>query len=353
MRFFNFSFALAIWLFATQLHAEFQAEFVQIPINAAAIDDEPDLANAQTWQLRVTADHDILAMELYVQLTGSTFFQSPFGGNFGPVNPLFLPFAPAAEFDTYLWPNNLAGNYGPITGSDYLELYDGPYGFTPTELHQWVFSTTYSTPAATPYAQLTFVPRGEAPIEHKWLARFYERLGPSNVREHIVTFPSDLESPFGGDVNLDFTVNSQDLQEWVTNYGQSGDLPENRRHLDLDGDGDTDSIDAAILLSNFNTQGSPDQGDIDGDGVIDSDDMKSLLHWGLGYMWNPADIDEDKDVDGADFLQWQRQLGNGFLAVEAPGAHAAPEPAPVVLALAAFVFLMFRQRLSATSGKIA
>jgi hypothetical protein len=47
----------------------------------------------------------------------------------------------------------------------------------------------------------------------------------------------------------------------------------------------------------------------------------------------PADGDDDGDVDGADFLIWQANLG----APSGGGAAAVPEPASWLLALGAAV----------------
>jgi hypothetical protein len=41
-----------------------------------------------------------------------------------------------------------------------------------------------------------------------------------------------------------------------------------------------------------------------------------------------GDADNDDDVDGADFLTWQQQLGQ----TQAPGVAAIPEPASLWLA---------------------
>jgi hypothetical protein len=48
----------------------------------------------------------------------------------------------------------------------------------------------------------------------------------------------------------------------------------------------------------------------------------------------PADADGDDDIDGADFLHWQRQLGVGQLA---PASTPAPEPATTALAAMAAI----------------
>jgi hypothetical protein len=65
--------------------------------------------------------------------------------------------------------------------------------------------------------------------------------------------------------------------------------------------------------------------DFDRDGNVDADD---LGQWQGDYDLNgDSDADGDGDSDGADFLAWQRQLGEGI----AVPAAAVPEPNSVVL----------------------
>jgi len=70
--------------------------------------------------------------------------------------------------------------------------------------------------------------------------------------------------------------------------------------------------------------------DIQGDGVDGAD----LGFWSAGFGINDAllvdgDFDLDTDVDGADFLKWQRQFGSGVPALSA--AAAVPEPSSITL----------------------
>jgi len=50
-----------------------------------------------------------------------------------------------------------------------------------------------------------------------------------------------------------------------------------------------------------------------------------------------GDADGDGDVDGRDFLVWQRQVDGGAAALA-----AVPEPGTVVLFMTAFALLPFR-----------
>jgi hypothetical protein len=315
--------------------AEFFAELVRVPISAAAVADEPALANAETWQLKVTADHQILSYELYVQLSGGTFYQSNFGvENRRPYSEYF-PLFPAAEFDSYLTMIAIGVTNLPFS-SDYNIPYDGPYHFTPTASHHWIYNETRQPPpVAYPFAQMTVVPTAPGMV-HSWIGRFYERLPNGAIVDHVVTFPEDLDAPFDADINLDFTVDDEDVPIWNQNFGLSGDLSPEKGTYDLDDDGDVDEFDGLIMTLNtfYGSSLYPGRGDFNNNGRVDGDDWKLLYHWNLGHKWNRADIDQNRNVDGYDFLQWQRQMGNGFRAT--PTSNSAPVPEPATTTMASF-----------------
>jgi len=86
--------------------------------------------------------------------------------------------------------------------------------------------------------------------------------------------------------------------------------------------------------------------DIQGDGVDGAD----LGFWEAGYgtvgdaLLTDGDFDADGDVDGADFLKWQRQLGTGVPPLQA--ATIVPEPSSLSsLAWLAVASGYFRRRL--------
>jgi hypothetical protein len=73
-------------------------------------------------------------------------------------------------------------------------------------------------------------------------------------------------------------------------------------------------------------------GDFNGDGVVNDDD---LVSWESGFgpgdhaTRAQGDSDRDEDVDGADFLAWQRSLGSGQVG----GASSAVVPEPSLATL--------------------
>jgi hypothetical protein len=80
--------------------------------------------------------------------------------------------------------------------------------------------------------------------------------------------------------------------------------------------------------------------DFDGDGVVDGDDLAPLVQ-NFGALDADAmhgDADGDLDVDGADFLAWQRQQGVGEPVVGA----VAPEPMTSILMAGSLALLASR-----------
>jgi hypothetical protein len=73
--------------------------------------------------------------------------------------------------------------------------------------------------------------------------------------------------------------------------------------------------------------------DFNEDGNVNGDDT---TNWGTGFGSPDAthmqgDADNDNDSDGADFLVWQRQLGNGVSGLASN--VAVPEPSTLLLSL--------------------
>jgi hypothetical protein len=97
----------------------------------------------------------------------------------------------------------------------------------------------------------------------------------------------------------------------------------------------------------------PVAGDFNANGVVDAAD---LPRWqsgvgmdGVATHWY-GDADNDADVDGADFLTWQRRLGSAAPAV--PANTPVPEPATALLLIAAAASISASRRPNAsTSGQ--
>jgi MYXO-CTERM domain-containing protein len=77
--------------------------------------------------------------------------------------------------------------------------------------------------------------------------------------------------------------------------------------------------------------------DFDEDGDVDSDDLADWQSgFGEGAQHDDGDADADSDADGLDFLTWQQQAGSGISADASLQAIPEPGPAPLwLMALAA------------------
>ncbi len=96
------------------------------------------------------------------------------------------------------------------------------------------------------------------------------------------------------------------------------------------------------------------------DSVVDHRDLEQWAsHYGLRLITDPSsqpygDADGDHDADGADFLEWQRQLGEvippplpslaALLQAGEAGAATIPEPQSLALASLGAGLLMFSRR---------
>lgn len=83
--------------------------------------------------------------------------------------------------------------------------------------------------------------------------------------------------------------------------------------------------------------------DFDQNGLVNGADLAAWkAGFGTGTLKSQGDADLDGDVDGNDFLVWQRQYGQ--LPPSTATASAVPEPTAVVLALTSGVLLLSRRR---------
>lgn len=109
-----------------------------------------------------------------------------------------------------------------------------------------------------------------------------------------------------GDADGDQKIDGRDLTIWKNAMGAAP-----RPWADFDQDDDVDGADFLIWQRNIGVapaQASIARGDANQDFRIDGVD---LAHWQFVFAAQPpwADFDADNDVDGADFLTWQRHLG--------------------------------------------
>jgi hypothetical protein len=104
----------------------------------------------------------------------------------------------------------------------------------------------------------------------------------------------------------------------------------------------TEQLLVDIAVDQYLTVTTP--GDFDGDGDVDADD---LAQWQNDFGINGgSDVNLDGNSNGADFLAWQRQLGNGVRAVRAVRAvHAVPEPTTAVGLIVGLTLLQCRSRV--------
>jgi hypothetical protein len=95
----------------------------------------------------------------------------------------------------------------------------------------------------------------------------------------------------------------------------------------------------------------PLPGDFNADGVVDAAD---LARWSAGFgvatgaLLSQGDADRDRDVDGADFLVWQRHVGSGASVT----AASAPVPEPPTVALLSLAAVSLRALRIGRRGKL-
>jgi hypothetical protein len=146
--------AAACGVMASSASAALTAQWVQNTITPAAITADPQLANMQSWSLRVTnTDGHWASAGLRATLpAGGVFYQTPAtrgGGDTHP-NPAFFPVFPEVEFDTYVSSaRNQAGSNAPAILGAYPEN-DPPQSFGgATDAIPGRFSVSWGDPQAT------------------------------------------------------------------------------------------------------------------------------------------------------------------------------------------------------------
>ncbi|WP_168206851.1 glycoside hydrolase family 30 beta sandwich domain-containing protein [Lacipirellula limnantheis] len=156
----------------------------------------------------------------------------------------------------------------------------------------------------------------------------------------IETLSSGLLDIAAGDFDENGNVNADDLLAWKGGYGRSIDVA----HADGDANGDlvVDGTDLLQWQRDLGTQNIEMQGDFNGvDGVNDAD--LSVWRDGFGLFGvasaRQGDADGDLDVDGADYLLWQRNL----LVVGRDEVTGMPVPEPMSIAICVYALSITRR----------
>jgi hypothetical protein len=127
-----------------------------------------------------------------------------------------------------------------------------------------------------------------------------------------------------GDFNSDSSVDGRDFLAWQRSAGMGWNAT--RSQGDADADTDVDHVDLAAWTVEFGGPAAPPSADFDGSGQVNSADL-AAWRGGYGNAVNatPAagDADLDHDVDGRDFLAWQRAFGGGGAAEAIAAASTA------------------------------
>ncbi len=108
--------------------------FCAIPAQAAIsfdllpVDNSAAMTGYVTYDLQITTDVDWTATAMFLDLSAGSIYQEPEGFGqagltFGPPNPVWFPYFPTAEFDTYLvgdvLTTSIAGGAGDVGGDAY------------------------------------------------------------------------------------------------------------------------------------------------------------------------------------------------------------------------------------------
>ncbi len=170
----------------------------------------------------------------------------------------------------------------------------------------------------------------------EWTSGLVQHLHGLNANQTLTVVEID-EQAVAGDVDFSGVIDASDV-DWLRTAIEQPELYASvfgvpaEVSADLTGNGTVDVADVDYLL-NFivGTQ----YGDLNLDGSVDQTDL-SLWQSGFGLSssagYLDGDIDGDHDVDGADFLVLQRQIGFGGQPVSQ--SQMVPEPHSLVLVFA-------------------
>ncbi len=147
---------------STTASAGVHVTFVPVTISAAAISQDPALANMQSFDILVTTDGDWGAAGMLANLpAGQNFYNHPFGGNTTP-NPALVGSFAGLAFDTYVTgPGDTGSSVAPIITGGFAPA--GPLNVGSGSMVSATWGNfTSDAPGTYSIARLTF-PRGTFP----------------------------------------------------------------------------------------------------------------------------------------------------------------------------------------------
>jgi hypothetical protein len=176
------------------------------------------------------------------------------------------------------------------------------------------------------------------------------------VRNDVAPQPPDAD--FNGDARID----GADFLQWQRGLGTSGGVLKSQG--DANGDGIVSSADLATWRAQFAAGAPAEPADFNSDGRVNDADLglwKTGFGTPTGAQSSHGDADLDGDVDGADFLAWQRALnvvGQASASAvsvgefsQASGLQAAdPQPPPPNWDLLAGASMPFTHSFTTSPG---
>jgi cyclophilin family peptidyl-prolyl cis-trans isomerase len=167
------------------------------------------------------------------------------------------------------------------------------------------------------------------PINHPYLSSYGYDTAPVNDNFYVYLLQVVERSLLNGDFDLGGSVGASDLAKWEEDYARM-----TTEGPDFNGDKEIDSTD----LSNWETgYGNYDgtttfadfeDGDANRNGIVDGSDFLSWQRSSGTTTDVSADGDGDYQVSGADFLIWQQNLG---ATSPLSSINSVPEPATLLL----------------------
>lgn len=137
------------------------------------------------------------------------------------------------------------------------------------------------------------------------------------IRLSLMFEPLDTSSVGGADFDGNGAIDGRDFLIWQRGFG----MTENVQHEngDANDDGRVDGLDLTVWKETYEATLllTPPDADFNHDAVVDSNDLAIWQeNYGSAGLQSQGDADNNGDIDGRDFLLWQRQVDD-TQAVEA------------------------------------